>query len=117
MAETHAEETLESQGGLRIFYRSWRPADPPRCVVVICHGVNSHGGQYLWVGDQLVRSGFAVYALDLRGRGRSEGERFYVENVSEYVADLANVVRAANHGKEEVMADTKAWLESHLPAA
>jgi alpha-beta hydrolase superfamily lysophospholipase len=36
-----------------------------------------------------------VFALDLRGRGQSAGERFYVENVSEYVSDVAALVRLA----------------------
>ena len=38
-------------------------------MVVICHGVNSHGGQYAWAAEQLVRRSLVVYALDLRGRG------------------------------------------------
>ena len=42
-------------------------------MVVICHGVNSHGGQYVWVGEQFASSGFAAYALDLRGRGQVGG--------------------------------------------
>lgn len=41
-----AEETYEGAKGLRIFFRSWRPDGKPRAVVVLCHGVNSHGGQY-----------------------------------------------------------------------
>jgi alpha-beta hydrolase superfamily lysophospholipase len=85
------EETLRRPGNPGIFVRSWRP-DAPRAVVVICHGVNSHGGQYLWVAGQLAAHGFAVYALDLRGRGRSEGSRYYVERVDDYVDDLAAVV-------------------------
>jgi pimeloyl-ACP methyl ester carboxylesterase len=39
--------------------------------------------------------GFAVYAVDLRGRGKSEGERFYVEDVAEYVADLRGLIGIA----------------------
>jgi alpha-beta hydrolase superfamily lysophospholipase len=89
------EETYDSAGGLKIFFRSWRPDGEARAAVVICHGVNSHGGQYLWAAEQLVRRGLVVYALDLRGRGRSEGERFYVENVADYVSDVAGVVRIA----------------------
>jgi len=92
-ATTH-EEKIDSSKGARIFVRSWRPASP-RAVVVICHGVNSHGGQYLWTGEQLAASGFAVYALDLRGRGRSDGERFYVEDVADYVSDVAATVALA----------------------
>jgi alpha-beta hydrolase superfamily lysophospholipase len=89
------EDTFQSAGGVKIFYRSWRPAGTPKAVVVMCHGVNSHGGQYLWSGDQFAKAGFAAYALDLRGRGKSEGERFYVENVSDYVADLAGTIKIA----------------------
>lgn len=72
---TPTEETFESVGGLRIHLRSWQPEGTPRALVAICHGVNSHGGQYLWAAEQLVAKGFAVYALDLRGRGKSDGER------------------------------------------
>jgi alpha-beta hydrolase superfamily lysophospholipase len=89
------EETIPSSGGVKIFVRSWAPSGSPRAVVVICHGVNSHGGQYIWAGEQLSAAGYAVYALDLRGRGKSEGERFYVENVSDYVSDVSAVIKLA----------------------
>lgn len=95
MATAAKEETFESAGGLKIFLRSWKPAGTPRAVVVICHGVNSHGGQYLWPAEQFVKAGFSVYALDLRGRGKSDGERFYVENVADYAADVAGTVKIA----------------------
>jgi alpha-beta hydrolase superfamily lysophospholipase len=89
------EEDIAGTGGLKVHIRSWRPAGKPRSVVVICHGVNSHGGQYLWSGEQLVAAGHAVYALDLRGRGKSGGERFYVENVVDYVNNVADVIKLA----------------------
>ena len=93
VATTH-EEMIQSTKGVKIFVRSWTPA-AVRAVVVICHGVNSHSGQYLWTGEQLVARGLAVFALDLRGRGRSEGERFYVEDVADYVSDVAGTVALA----------------------
>jgi alpha-beta hydrolase superfamily lysophospholipase len=94
LASTH-EEKIDGTKGVKIFVRSWRPELAPRAVVVICHGVNSHSGQYLWVGEQFASSGLAVYALDLRGRGRSDGERFYVEHVADYVSDVAATVTLA----------------------
>ena len=95
MAQTAQEEMFDGTGGLRIFLRSWRPSGEPRAVIVVCHGVNSHGRQYAWAAEQFVKGGFAVYALDLRGRGKSEGERFYIENVAEYVSDVAGAVGMA----------------------
>jgi alpha-beta hydrolase superfamily lysophospholipase len=89
------EEFLDRNNGLRIFVRSWHPPGPPRAVVAICHGVKSHSGYYQWIAEQLVASGLAVYALDLRGRGRSGGERFFVEDVSQYVDDVSALIELA----------------------
>jgi acylglycerol lipase len=87
------EGSFQGVGGLKIFTRSWRPVGTPRAVVVIVHGFNSHSGQYAWVADQFVNHGLAVYALDLRGRGKSEGERFYVQKFEDYADDLATFVK------------------------
>jgi acylglycerol lipase len=87
------EETFEGKGDIRIFTRSWQPEGKAKAVIVIAHGFNSHSGQYMWVGDQFTKNGFAVYALDHRGRGKSGGERFYVESFSDYVNDLAAFVK------------------------
>jgi acylglycerol lipase len=82
-------------GGLSIFFRIWRPMAAPRGVVVIVHGFNSHSGHYRWAAEQFSAYGLAVYALDLRGRGKSDGERFYVQNFADYVADVASFVGLA----------------------
>jgi acylglycerol lipase len=89
------ESSFEGVGGLKIFTRNWQPEGAARGVVVIVHGFNSHSGQYLWVGEQLSSNGLAVYALDLRGRGRSEGERNYVEKMTDYTGDLQTLVMTA----------------------
>ena len=88
------EETVKS-GDRGIFVRSWQPSGVARAVVVLCHGFNSHSGYYVRTGEALAARGFAAYALDLHGRGRSDGERFYVESISEYVQDVAMVVSLA----------------------
>jgi alpha-beta hydrolase superfamily lysophospholipase len=89
------EQKIDSSKDVKIFVRSWFPESSPRAVVVICHGVNSHSGQYIQVGEELAGHGLAVYALDLRGRGQSDGERFYVEDVADYVSDVASTVDLA----------------------
>ena len=91
-------KTLNFQGvgGLNIFARAWHPETrSPKAIVVIAHGVLSHSGYYEWVGEQLSAAGFAVFALDHRGRGRSDGERFFVETVDDYVADLRTFIGLA----------------------
>jgi acylglycerol lipase len=87
------EETFKGVGDLSIFTRSWHPPGKTRGVVVIAHGFNSHSGQYQWAAEQFLADGLAVYALDHRGRGKSGGERFYVEKSADYVSDLATFIR------------------------
>jgi acylglycerol lipase len=95
MANTGKEEFQLGAGGLKIFTRSWRPEGKARGVIVLSHGFNSHSGYYLWVAEQLSASGLAVYALDYRGRGKSDGERYYVDKFAEYASDLDITVKLA----------------------
>ena len=88
-------ERVEGAGGLRIFFRSLRPKEKPRAFVVIVPGFNAHSGYYGWAAEQFVAMGVAVYVVDLRGRGNSDGERFYVENFGDYVSDVEAVVKVA----------------------
>jgi acylglycerol lipase len=88
-------ERVEGASGLRIFYRSLRPKEKPRAVVIIVPGFNAHSGYYAWVAEQFVAAGIAVYAMDLRGRGNSDGERFYVEKFEDYASDIEAVVKVA----------------------
>ena len=86
---------FEGVGGLKIATTSWRPAGTPRAVMVLIHGFNAHSGYMAWPGEQFAARGLAVYALDLRGRGESEGERFYVEKFSDYLTDVNTLVSQA----------------------
>jgi alpha-beta hydrolase superfamily lysophospholipase len=92
---TLKEEKIKGAGDLNIFVRSWRPAGRPRAVVAICHGVKSHSGYYFWAAEQLVAAGLAVYALDLHGRGKSDGERFYLEKIQDYLDDVDALIKLA----------------------
>ena len=95
IAVTPREEHVPVRGGLKLFIRSWTPAVPARAAIGIVHGVKSHSGYYFWAAEQLAARGFAVYAVDLHGRGKSEGDRFYLEQMADYVDDAATLVHLA----------------------
>ncbi len=86
------EEVIQNGTGPALFVRRWQPLGDARAIVVIVPGFNSHSGYYADVARRLVACRLAVYALDLRGRGRSEGERFYVERFDDYVSDVASTI-------------------------
>ncbi|APR77764.1 Lysophospholipase [Minicystis rosea] len=82
------EETFKGHDGIELFARSWKAEDKPRAVVILQHGFKAHSGVYRWTAEQLTARGFSAYAMDLRGHGKSGGERYYTEKFSDYVADL-----------------------------
>lgn len=100
------EETIKNVDGQSIFFRSWRPEQDARATLIIIPGFNAHSAYYDWVAERFVADGLSVYAIDLRGRGKSEGERFYVEAFEDYVGDveaLKTIVDAREPGKPVIM--------------
>lgn len=90
-----SEDLVQTAGGFHVEVRSWRPAARTRGVVAIVHGVKSHSGYYAWAAEQLAARGLAVYALDLHGRGKSNGERLYLEKLDDYLADVDALLKLA----------------------
>ncbi|MFT0893031.1 lysophospholipase [Pseudochelatococcus sp. G4_1912] len=101
-SQADKEVFIERTDGGRLFMRSWHPVGNPRAIIMICHGINSHSGQYFWVANRLACEGYAVYALDLRGRGNSSGERYFVETIDQYVEDLAAAISHAKTQEPEL---------------
>ena len=64
------EQTFTDAHGVDVFYRSWTPSQP-RALVLVVHGASEHSGRYARVADFLQDRGYAVYALDQRGHGRT----------------------------------------------
>jgi acylglycerol lipase len=101
-ATTRSEATFSGAGGVNIFWQSWLPPGPCRGVVVIAHGAGEHSGRYQHVAERLVGEGYAVYALDHRGHGRSGGPRAYIDRMDNVVADLDRVVLRAREDHPDV---------------
>ena len=95
MSTQPTEDKIKGAGGLNIVVRSWQPEQAARGVVAIVPGFNSHGGYYTWVAQQFTAAGLAAYIVDLRGRGTSDGERFFVDNIADYVSDVHDMVKLA----------------------
>lgn len=118
----YSEEILRAQDGIGLFCRSWAPmaasaavlgngpaspsiasaseplsvtASPPRAVIVIAHGLADHSGRFTHVAEHFAGLGYAVYAYDHRGQGKSGGARGHVERFEQFYDDLGCVVRTA----------------------
>jgi alpha-beta hydrolase superfamily lysophospholipase len=85
---TDTELTLKSKDGLTLMGRQWTPTAAPRGVVCLIHGLGEHTGRYAHVAAALNQAGYAVLGLDLRGHGRSEGQRGFTPSYDAFLDDL-----------------------------
>ncbi len=84
----HKEGTLQGVGGLTLYYQSWHPEGQVRAVLAIVHGLGGHSGLFGNVVQYFVPKNYAVYGFDLRGNGRSQGQRGHINHWSEFREDL-----------------------------
>jgi acylglycerol lipase len=84
----HFEDNFTGRGGVCLYYQGWLPETSPRAVLVVVHGLADHSSRYRNLVNYFIPRNFAVYALDLRGHGKSGGRRCYVNRFDEYVSDL-----------------------------
>jgi alpha-beta hydrolase superfamily lysophospholipase len=61
-------------------------------VVLVLHGLFSHMGWYRSLAEELAAAGTAVYLLDRRGAGLSEGARGHMPGWMAVIRDIARVV-------------------------
>jgi alpha-beta hydrolase superfamily lysophospholipase len=90
------ELTFEDADGVTVALRRWLPRGDARAIVVVVHGASEHSGRYARLADVLTNEGYAVYALDLRGHGRT--------------ADSTGPGRIGPRGMEGVFDDLRAVI-------
>ncbi|MGH3873734.1 MAG: lysophospholipase [Pseudonocardiaceae bacterium] len=95
MSNRHTEGRRRIAPGRSIYWQAWLPPNQASAVIVIVHGFGEHSGRYGHVGNRLAMSGFAGYAADHRGHGRSDGRRANIERMTLIVADLGGFVQFA----------------------
>ena len=82
--------SVESADGTRLAYRAWPQAGDIAFAVV--HGLGEHAGRYDRFAEGMAKHGMGTYALDLRGHGKSPGQRGHVDSWSQWTDDVAAFV-------------------------
>jgi len=101
----HAAGKFNSNDGLQLYYQAWLPVlkahGEPKAVFAVIHGYGEHSGRYLNPVSYFVPRGWAIYAYDLRGHGKSPGPRGHINRFDEYLSDtdaFLKLVRQLNPG-------------------
>jgi len=85
----HEEFQWLSNDGLKLFAQKWEPEGEAKAVISLVHGHGEHGGRYSHWAKRLNDAGYAVLAPDLRGHGRSEGQRGDSPSFDHYADDIS----------------------------
>lgn len=78
--------SFTSFDGTKLFWRAW-PKDSSN-ILLIVHGFGEHSGRYNELVQTLDSLSISIYAFDLRGHGKSEGDRVFVERFEDYIEDI-----------------------------
>jgi lysophospholipase len=84
----HREGSFKGLKDYNIYRQCWLPEGAPRAVLLVAHGFGEHSGRYQNLVDYFQPLDYAIYALDHRGHGKSDGLRVEVDDYGDYVADL-----------------------------
>jgi alpha-beta hydrolase superfamily lysophospholipase len=85
----HREGTFPGSDRTLLYFQAWLPAQArPRAVIINLHGLGDHSGLYPNLASRFPARALALYAFDMRGNGRSPGQRAYLRSWREYRGDL-----------------------------
>jgi acylglycerol lipase len=99
-----SEEEFEciSQGGIKLKGRKWLPESTPTRLLCIVHGLGEHSGRYKHVAQTFCNASIAVYAVDLRGHGQSEGRKAHTPKLDYLIEDVQQLVATARREFNEL---------------
>ena len=97
--------------GQTIQARIWTGDPEPRAIVQLAHGMGEHSDRYARFAEALTNAGYAVYAADHRGHGRTAGDASHHGDLGEGgwaalvddVRELGARARAAHPGKKHAL--------------
>ena len=85
----HFETKWKSSDDLDIFAQGWNPdASTPRAAVCLVHGIGEHTLRYLNVAEAFTKKGYVLFGADLRGCGRSGGQRGHFISIGAVLQDI-----------------------------
>ncbi len=84
----HYEFERKAFDGLKLYFQAWQTDQPQKGLVCLEHGLGEHSGRYAYWAGLLNQAGYSVLASDLRGHGKSEGQRGHVSSYNEYFQDI-----------------------------
>ncbi len=75
--------------GAQLFAQGWEPDEKPVAVICMVHGLGEHLGRYRHLAKFLTDHRFAYIGIDLRGHGKTPGQKGYVPSFEAFMQDIS----------------------------
>ncbi|KRE62095.1 alpha/beta hydrolase [Nostocoides sp. Soil756] len=95
--------TVTTADDTSLFTHRWLPDGEPKGVVQIAHGMAEHSARYARVAEALTAAGYAVYAHDHRGHGRTAeaADHGYFADRDGWARVVADLRQVTDHARAE----------------
>jgi len=92
----YSTSAVTTRSGVELFLHRWQPAPDvePKARIALVHGLGEHAGRYDALAVALNAAGIEVIAIDLRGHGKSSGDRAWVRVFTDYLRDADVLLEA-----------------------
>lgn len=91
----HFEFEWQTEDGLRLYAQGWQPETEFKGVVCLVHELGEHSGRYAHLAAFLSQAGYVLLAFDLRGHGKSEGQRGHAPSYEVLLDDISQLLEEA----------------------
>ena len=84
----HFDTEWQTRDGVSLYAQGWEPDDKPVAVIGMIHGLGEHLGRYSHLAKFLTDHRFAYVGFDLRGHGKTPGQRGHVPSFETFMEDI-----------------------------
>jgi len=95
---TYSTSSIATRDGIDLYLHRWEAAPSfakPLARIALVHGLAEHARRYEALALRLNAAGIELIAMDLRGHGKSPGERVWINSFDEYLLDTDALLTAA----------------------
>ncbi|SAK44902.1 hydrolase [Caballeronia catudaia] len=108
----YSTSAVTTRHGVELFLHRWQSAPDVevKARIALVHGLGEHAGRYDALAVALNAAGIELLAIDLRGHGKSSGDRVWVRVFTDYLRDADVLLEACAATSP---ADTPLFLMGH----
>jgi len=96
------EGKYQGLDGTELFYRRIQPKTKAKAAIILIHGFGDHSGGLQNIITSLAKNQYIVYAVDLRGHGKSSGKRGFIRSWSEFRGDIYELKKLVSLEKPQL---------------